>query len=542
MAFLSNLNSMFVGKRFLIVDDFQGMRGMLREMMKSFGAKDIDMVANGKEAITCLEKNKYSAVLCDYNLGAGKNGQQILEEAKSRDLIGLSTAWIIISAEKTSDMVVGAAEHMPDDYIIKPVTEATLRARIEKVMTKKLDLYDIEKAISMKNYARAVTLCDEALGLNKANVTDLLRIKTNLLLNMGNYEQAKQVFEKILAMRDIPWARTGLAKVAFYMDDAATARRLLQELLRENPAYLEAHDLLAKIYESQGNLEEAQRVLARSTALSPNSYLRQRSFGEIAHKRGDLEVAESAYRKSIKLGEHSVLKTPVAHLGLAKLCSAKDNPAEALQILKSVGKEFNDQETNFHAKVVEGMVHQNSGDFVAAAKVAKDIAEIVQRDKNSLPAATMIEAAQLLLETGNKEVAESLVQNLVKNNHENKELIAQVNEMYSQAGMVDEGQQLVESARKEVVDANNRGVTLAKEGKLDEAISWLRNARNMLPNNKRILINLANVAVLSMNKNGKNPSLIQEVRECVEKVIKLDPEEKWCAQILNALETLPKGK
>ncbi|MFA7240428.1 MAG: tetratricopeptide repeat protein [Sulfuricellaceae bacterium] len=542
MAMFLNSNSMFVGKRFLIVDDFQGMRGMLREMLKSFGAKDIDMAANGKEAIVCLEKNKYSAVLCDYNLGIGKNGQQVLEEAKCRDLIGLATAWIIISAEKTSDMVVGAAEYMPDDYIIKPVTEAALRSRVEKVMTKKVALHDIEKAISTKNFARAIALCDEALSASKANATDLLRIKTNLLLNMGNYDQARQVFEKILAVRDVPWARTGLAKVAFYSNDAATAQRLLQELLKENPAYLEAHDLLAKIYESQGNLEEAQRVLARSTALSPNSYIRQRSFGEIAHKRGDLEAAEHAYRKSIKLGEFSVLKTPVAHLGLAKLCSAKDNPVEALQILKSVGKEFNDQETNFHAKVVEGMVHRKSGDYVAAGKAAKEIAEIVQRDKNSLPAGTMIEAAQLLLETGNKEVAESLVQNIVKNNHENKELIAQVNEVYSQAGMVDEGQKLVETARKEVVDANNRGVTLAKEGKLDEAIEWLRNARNMLPNNKRILINLANVAVLSMNKNGRNDTSVQEVRECVEKVAKLDPDEKWCAQIQNALDALPKSK
>jgi len=38
--------------------------------------------------------------VCDYNLGAGKNGLQILEEGKHRDLIGLATAWIIITAEK----------------------------------------------------------------------------------------------------------------------------------------------------------------------------------------------------------------------------------------------------------------------------------------------------------------------------------------------------------------------------------------------------------------------------------------------------------
>ena len=539
MTVFSNNESTFAGKRFLVVDDFQGMRAMLKDMLREFGAKDIDVASNGREAISCIEENKYSAILCDYNLGVGKNGQQILEEAKHRDLIGLSTAWIIVTSEKTSDMVVGAAEYMPDDYIIKPVTEATLRVRVEKVITRKAALHSIEKAISAKDFDRAVSLCDEMLGMSKTAATDILRIKTNLLLNMGNYTQAKQVFEKILAARDVPWARTGLAKVAYYAGDAATARRLLQDVIRETPAYLEAHDWLVKVHEQQEEWEEAQRVLTRSTKLSPNSYVRQRSLGEIAHKRGDLGAAENAYRKSIKLGEYSILKTPVAHLGLAKLCSASNNSTEALQILKCVGKEFDDPETHFRAKAVEGMVYRESGDYINADKAAKEIAGMVQQEQNNLPAEVMFEAIQLLLETGNKESAENLVQIIVKNNHENERLIARVGEVYSKAGMVDEGKNIVESARQEVIEANNQGVTLAKEGKLNEAVEWLRNARNMLPNNKRILINLANVDLLSMKKSGRNENLVHEVRECVEKVTKLNPEEKWCGQMLNALEALP---
>src|SRR3989338_7495477 len=112
-----DINAAFIGKYFLIVDDFQGMRTLMREMLKTFGVKNIDTVTNGIEAIASLEKNKYDVVLCDFNLGTGKNGQQILEEAKHRDLVGLSTAWVIIIAEKTADMVFGAAEYMPDDYI-----------------------------------------------------------------------------------------------------------------------------------------------------------------------------------------------------------------------------------------------------------------------------------------------------------------------------------------------------------------------------------------------------------------------------------------
>jgi tetratricopeptide (TPR) repeat protein len=539
MFAISDTNSLFASKNYLIIDDFQGMRSMMREMLKSFGAKHIDTATNGAEAITNLEKNKYDVVLCDYNLGVGKNGQQILEEAKHRDLIGLATAWLIVTAEKTSDLVIGAAEFMPDDYIIKPVNEATMRSRLEKVIARKDSLLDIEKTLRAKNYARTVALCDELLVANKTNATELLRIKTNTLMTMGKYDQAKQVFEQILAKRDIPWAKTGLGKVAFYSGDMDRARQLFREVIGDNPAYLEAHDWLAKSYEVTEELDEAQRVLARCTELSPNSVIRQKNLGEIAHKRGDLDTAENAFRKTIKLGEFSVHKTPIAYLGLAKICSDKENSIEALQILKNVHKEFDGPDTKLHAKVLEGMVYRKSGDFISAGKLSKEVAELVKQDKDILPPGVMVEAAQLFLETGNKEAAEELAQVIVKNNHENTKLLAQVNELYAQAGLQDEGKKIVETSRQEVVEANNRGVTLAKEGKLDEAIQVLRDARTMLPNNKRIMINLANVAVLAMRQGGRTDVLMQTARECLDRVSKLDPQEKWCSQFQTALDAIP---
>ena len=71
----------------LIIDDFQGMRTMLRDFVRLMGVTRIDTASNGKDAINQLGNNKYDIVICDYNLGAGANGQQVLEEAKLRKLI-----------------------------------------------------------------------------------------------------------------------------------------------------------------------------------------------------------------------------------------------------------------------------------------------------------------------------------------------------------------------------------------------------------------------------------------------------------------------
>ena len=539
MHITPDTTALFAGKSFLIIDDFPGMRTLLREMLRTFGTRNIDTATNGKEAIALLEKNKYDVILCDYNLGIGMNGQQVLEEAKYRDLIGLATAWIIVTAEKTADLVFGAAEYMPDDYIIKPVNEATMKGRLEKVLSKKEMLVDIEKAVRDKNYNRAVSLCDKALASNKTNTTELQRIKTGMLLTLGSYDRAQQEFEQILAKRDISWAKTGLGKTFFYKGDTARAQQIFREVINDNPAYLEAHDWLAKSHEKAGELEEAQHALARCTELSPNSVVRQKNLGELAHKRGDLKTAETAFRKTIKLGQFSIHKSPAAYLGLAKICSENDDPAAALQILKDVHKEFENAETSLHAKVVEGMVYSKSGDIANANRISGEVAVLAKSGDSQRTAGVMLEAAQLFLATGNKEAAENIVQTVVKNNHENAELLAQVNDLYSKAGMSDKGAELVNKSRDEVIAINDRGVILAKEGKLDDAIRLLGDAHTMLPSNKRIMINLANMAVMSMRKNGRRSDLMQIADECLKQVAKLDPQDKWCAQLQAALDALP---
>lgn len=538
MVFTTDSHNAFAERRFLIVDDFQGMRSMLREMLKSCGAKDIDAASNGNEAIGMLEKNRYDIVLCDYTLGAGKNGQQVLEEAKFRNLVGLATGWVVISAEKTQDMVLGAAEYTPDDYIVKPVNEATVRARLLKVMARKETMQDIERALKSNDYKRAIALCDEQLAARSPYTSDLLRMKTNLLMKSGQNEKAQAVFEQILAQRDIPWAKSGLAKIHFLNKDFETARRLLSEVVESNRTYLEGYDLLAKTLEEAGELDEAQHVLTRSAELSPNSMIRQRSLGEIAQKRGDLDLAEKSFRKTISLGEFSVFKTPAAHIGLAKVCAEKNNTSEAIRVLGEVHKHFDDPEAALHAKVIEGAVHSKSGNLAEARKLAGEVAAMVKESAARLPAHITLEAADLIMGTGNKDAAADLLKIVVQNNHENKQMIEDVKRVFVKGNMEEAGNDLVESSLQEVVQTNNKGVALAKEGKLDEAVTLMRNAKSMMPNNKRILLNLAYAMILAMKKSGRDNSMEREARECLERVHKLDPGEKLYGEYRAMLEAL----
>jgi len=189
--------------------------------------------------------------------------------------------------------------------------------------------------------------------------------------------------------------------------------------------------------------------------------------------------------------------------------------------------------------VLEGMVYKKAGDRINAEKVSKEVSGLVKADNGHHSASIMLDAAQLFLATGNKEAAENIAQTLVKNNHENTKLLAQVNDLYSQAGMSARGEEIVNKSRQEVIAINDRGVIMAKEGKLEEAIRLLGEARTLLPDNKRIMINLANMAVMSMRQNGKSSDLQQIADECLKQVAQLDPQEKWCAQFQIALDAIP---
>ena len=538
--FIDGDHAIFSSKRFLVVDDFQGMRTMFREMLKSCGAKEIDVATNGKEAIALLEVNKYDVVLCDYNLGAGKNGQQVMEEAKVRNLIGLATAWIVVSAEKTTEMVLGAMEYMPDDYIIKPFTEAIIRSRLLAAISRKELLHDVEKAIYAKDYASAITLCDEKLKSGIGHAGDLIRMKVGLLITAGRRKQAKELVEKVLAQRDVPWAKVDLAKVHYLEGELDLARDLLLQVTEENRTYMGAYDLLAKIFEEKGDLEEAQSVLVCSIDLSPNSATRQKALGDIAQKLGDLDLAEKAFRKTIALTEHSVLKVPSAYIGLAKICTEKNNPSEAMRVLGEVQKTFDCTQSTIHAKVIEGTLYRKNRDMKAAQQTAKEVVGLVKGAASALPASVALEAAEFIMGNGDAATAAELLKAVVLNNHENEAVLEQVRAVFKRADMEEDGEELVTASLREVVDCNNQAVHLAQAGKLEEAIAMLRDARKMMPGNKRILLNLSYALILLMQKNGSRElAMDREVRDYLEQVRKLDPSNEQCGKYRNALDAMP---
>lgn len=529
-------------KRYLIVDDFVGIRQLLRESLRNIGAKHIDQASSGGEAMTLLTRTHYDVVLCDFNLGEGKNGQQVLEEARVRHLMIPSSVWLMVSAEKSVESVMGAAEHQPDAYIIKPITEGVLLTRLNRVWHKKQIFHEIDAAFIEKDYLRAAKLCDAQIPEHKVHEIDLMRMKASLLLKAGEPEKARIVYERLLEEREFNWARTGLGRIRLANGDHEAARQMFQTVIGENRFYIDAYDQLAQSLALMGRHEDACDVLEKAAKLSPNSVPRQCSLGNSALRIGNIPLAEHAFRKCLAIGEYSIRKTVDAYFGMARVCGMKGDTKEALRLLATAQRDFPGDLVLLRSKITEGLVYHESGDYRRARKSGDELEALLASDRKRPQTSTCIEMATLLFAVGVKDAPVELLCHVIRNNHDNPVLLDEVQRIFDRARMSEEGVDFIAAARKEASEMMNKGVLLWKTGRFGDAIAWMREARERLPDNMRILFNSAQMMISHMQQAGYDEALMLEANTVLMHVDGLAPGQQRFAQLVEQLQALIPGR
>lgn len=531
------------GKKVLIIDDFQEMRVMLRTMVEPLAPETIKLAQNGEEAIEHLENYKFDIVLCDYNLGKGKDGQQVLEEAKHRDLLPYSAIYIMTTAENTSEMVMGAIDYLPDDYISKPFNRTVIHTRLKKQIDKKENLNDISQAIAEKNYKKAIYYCDKLIESKPANRLDLLKTKGELLVNLVEYDKAADMYEDIIEERDIPWAYLALGKVRYLQEDYDEAIEIFEGLIKDNASNVAAYDWLAKTYEAMNDFDKAQEMLNIGVSKSPKSLTRQRNLAQIAYKNEDLETAMTAYEHALDVGKHSCYKRPDDYNGFAKTLVESGKPDDAMNVAEKISKDFkNDPQAEMVAAITEGMVHTNTGNPDAAGKRLEQALQLFNQNPQGLSSDIALELTDLCLSSGKEEQAEEITKNLIRNNHDNKELIERTQKVYADAGKSDAGSELIKNTTSEIVDINNKGAHLLKEGKLEESIELFMKAARGMPDNIVVNLNAAYSLMMQMQKTGKIKKYSSRVESYLERVHKLDPANKKYHELIDMLQRISSKK
>ncbi len=174
------------GKRGLLIDDNADMRASLRIQLSDIGLEHCDMARNVKEGLERLSQSRYDLIICDYNLGQGADGQQFLELVRRRQVLPLSTAFLMVTGETGYEQVATTAEYAPDDYLLKPFAAEMLGTRIARIFEKKAALRPIYRCMGPGkddgDRVKAIAACDAMIAGGGRHVLDALKLKGELLL------------------------------------------------------------------------------------------------------------------------------------------------------------------------------------------------------------------------------------------------------------------------------------------------------------------------------------------------------------------------
>jgi CheY-like chemotaxis protein len=520
-------------KRCLVIDDMPDIRVAITNMLRVFGVQEIDVVANGEQAMEICRGTQYDMVLCDYNLGPGMDGQQVLEELRFRNQLNNTSIFVMITAESSREMVLGALEYRPDDYVTKPITTALLRTRLDRVVLRHQELIRIKQAMDEKDYAKAIYSCDERLNDNTSYRSTCLQIKAEMNLRLFNFKQAEDIYRGVLKEHPVIWAKLGLGKTLVAKKEYQEAQQKLQEVVDTDRRYVEAHDLLSETYLATGDQIKAQESMQEAANISPKSVMRQRRLAALAKLNDDTEALLAASRQAIRVAKNSCYESEEDFFNLARELTdlTADAPSdmaegyvkESFEVLGRLQKKsYFDTSADAQSNALKSRAMINQRKVSEAEKYLHKAMDIIEKNPDAVKPEAKLDLVKTLIKSGNKDRANQILHELAENNSDNLELMAKVDAM-SENPRSQEG-------RARAAHMTKNGIDFYDQKKYRDAIKVFRNAVGVFPSHLGLNLNLIQAVVAQVKEGGDKKALESVCRKALQRVSSIDRQDAQFAR------------
>jgi two-component system chemotaxis response regulator CheY len=116
----------------LIVDDYQTMLRIERNLLTKLGFTHIEEASDGEMALEMLRLRAYGLILSDWNMQP-VTGFELLKIVRAEPEM-THTPFIMVTAESKMANVVAARQAGVSEFIIKPFSSAVLKAKLKVVL------------------------------------------------------------------------------------------------------------------------------------------------------------------------------------------------------------------------------------------------------------------------------------------------------------------------------------------------------------------------------------------------------------------------
>jgi len=128
--------------RFLVVDDHQPMREILKSLLFGLGARQVDEARDAAQAFDMLRYAAYDILLTDYDM-AGETGVALAQRVRRTEgHLNRRIAIIMVTGRAEGPVILAARDAGVDEYLIKPLTTTSLCQKIEATLTRRRPFVD----------------------------------------------------------------------------------------------------------------------------------------------------------------------------------------------------------------------------------------------------------------------------------------------------------------------------------------------------------------------------------------------------------------
>jgi two-component system chemotaxis response regulator CheY len=116
----------------LVVDDYQTMIRIIRNLLNQLGFKNIEEAKDGRQALEKLNGGKFGLVISDWNMEP-MTGYELLQQVRASEKLK-ATPFIMVTAESKTENVIAAKKAGVNNYIVKPFNAETLKGKLKAVL------------------------------------------------------------------------------------------------------------------------------------------------------------------------------------------------------------------------------------------------------------------------------------------------------------------------------------------------------------------------------------------------------------------------
>jgi Response regulators consisting of a CheY-like receiver domain and a winged-helix DNA-binding domain len=186
--------------RVLVVDDDAGLLKLITRVLRD-EAYAVDTASTGEEARTLALVNDYDGIVLDLQLG-DRHGFEILQELRRN---GRHTPVLLYSGLADTETIVRGLDAGADDYIVKPVSNEELRARVRTLIRRgsgssRVAEQSVVGNLTLNRLTRRVTCGGKDLSLTSME----LKLLEHLMLRAGETVTRSELHDKVWDMHFDP--------------------------------------------------------------------------------------------------------------------------------------------------------------------------------------------------------------------------------------------------------------------------------------------------------------------------------------------------